>query len=660
MASEPATRISELEIHNDLRIPVGENTVSATWYEPIDYDEPLPALLLYYPYRKDDHLTFGAYAPTIQYLAKHGYHVITADLVGTGASSGRKERPGDTQAEGEEGKAIVEWLANRDWTTGRIGMFGKSYPGMTCLSTAAAQPDGLEAIAPMYTSAGGYNERNGGLVDAWGRGGHWNPQMQALQALPSSYRDDDGRWAEVWKEHLQERLDGTPWLFQALDHEHKDGYWEGMDIDISRIEVPTFAVSGWRDIAPRATLEYISKIDAPKRALLGPWRHTLPHRGRETAIKFRPQLVEWFDHFLKDRDNGVLSHPTITYWTERDGGGKVDGGVWRGTETWPTTAEDDAEVLSFAITPAGLEPDSEYTEGSLNVEYEHDHTVGMDSQDEFAVPADTNSDDVRSLTFETDPLNNPIEFTGNGTVDLRLTSSIPDPLVAVRVVDVAPNGEAMLVSHRHLRASHRDGHETPHDPTPGEPFDIRLDLKPKSHVFEEGHRIRLAISGANFPVALPTRKQGSFTLYSEPSAPSRLTLPGKVHEGGIHFDETLDMGTPETSILPIDSWYVTGERSIWETSRDHINNTASVHTYSGKTVDLPHAESMSFNQDIEATVEADNPSSMFVYSETEMTIDYGTETARAWVTCRTARDSTQISTTVTLDDQTVFDESWTR
>ncbi|GAB7011490.1 hypothetical protein JCM31271_34330 [Halorubrum trueperi] len=615
---------------------------------------------MYYPYRKDDYLTYGAYAPTIEFLAMNGYNVITADLVGTGASSGRKERPFDSSTEGREGKAIVEWLADQEWTTGRIGMFGKSYPGMTCLSTAAARPDGLEAIAPMYTSTGGFNERHGGLLDAWGRGGHWNPQMQALQALPSSNRDDDGRWEEVWKEHLQERLEGTPWLFQALDHEYEDEYWKGTGIDVSRIEVPTFAVSGWRDIAPRDTLDYVSKIDAPKRAILGPWRHTLPHRGRETAIEFRPQLLEWFDYFLKNEENDALSHPTITFWTERDGGGKIDRGVWRATETWPKATDDNVDALTFAVTPSGLQHTDEFTSGSVEIEYEHDHTVGMYSQDEFAVPADTNGDDVRSLCFETDSLDDAVELTGNGTVDLRLMSSIPDPLVSVRIVDVSPNGDAMLITHRRLRASHRFGHDSRQEVTPGEEFDIQLYLKPKSHVFEEGHKIRLAISGAHFPVALPTRKQGTFRLHSDPKRPSLLTLPGRVHESKVAFDETLDMGQPDTSVLPVDSQYVTPERSMWETTREHINDTASVHTYSGKKVELPHAESMTFNQDIRASVEANDPSSMFVYSETEMTISHRNQRAHAWVTCRTSRDSTQISTTVTLDEQTVFEETWTR
>ncbi len=654
--------LSDVQRHDNLLIPIDTETVAATRYEPVDVEGSAPVLLMQYPYRKDDHLTFGGYSPTIEYLAKHGYNVVTADLIGTGASSGRKERPGKMPDEGIEGANIVEWLAERPWSTGRVGMFGKSYGGSTCLKTAAQQPDSLDAIIPMFTSAGGYPERYGGIVDAWGRGGHWNPQMQALQGLPSSFRDDEGRWAEVWKEHIEELEEGEPWLFQSLDHEHKDEYWEGQDVDVERIEAATFGVSGWRDIAPGPTLEYISKIDAPKRALLGPYRHTMPHRGREVAVDFRRQAVEWFDRFLKDVENDAESHATIEYWTEHDGGGKVNAGVWRGREKWPDVQDGSArdEQLSFAFTPDGLEKAKAYEEGTVVHEYEHDHTVGMESLDEFSVPADTNPDDVRSLTFETEPIDNPIEYTGNGSVTVRISSTIPDPILVARVVDVAPDGSANLVSHGRLRLAHRNGHASPDELEPGEEYEVTVPLKPKSHVFEEDHRIRLAISAAYFPIALPTRKQGSYTVFSDPDAVSTLEFPGKVRSEDFEYENLVEMSEPDKDTHPIDPQDVLDSYNTWSTSRDHVLDTATVETTAGKLVDLPHGGEMTFEQDIEASVKANDPKTMYVYSETEMTIDYGIETAKAEITCRTARDSTQYTTTIRMDDETVFEKTFTR
>jgi hypothetical protein len=60
---------------------------------------------------------------------------------------------------------------------------------------------------------------------------------------------------------------------------------------------------------------------------MGPWRHNFPYVGRETAADFRRQAREWFDHFLRDADTGVLDRDPIQFRTERDGGGTVGGGV---------------------------------------------------------------------------------------------------------------------------------------------------------------------------------------------------------------------------------------------------------------------------------------------------------------------------------------------
>jgi len=661
----PQPGVADLVSENDLKIPVLGETAAATRIKPASGAEKAPVLLMYFPYRKDDHLTYGAYSPLLEYFALNDYNVVIADIIGTGASSGQKETPANSSVEGKEGAAIVEWLAEQEWSTGRVGVFGKSYGGLTCLSTAAEQPEGLGAIMPMYTSTGGYRDQNGGIFDPYTWAGHWNPQMQALQGLPTSNKDAEGRWADVWKEHLAQLERGNNWLFESMNNEVEDELWTQKEAAVENIEVPTFGVSGWRDFAPASTLEYLAAIDAPTRGLIGPWRHTMGHRGREVAIDMRRQAVEWFDHFLKDEQNGALDHAPIEFWTERNGGGKIGAGSWREAESWPSVLENPSvegmETISFACTPDGLLSESEYDGDALERKYKHDQTVGMHSVDMgFPIPADTNQDDVRSLCFETKPLGIPVEYTGTGAATVRVKSSIPDPILSVRVVDVAPDGAATLVSHGRLRLTHRNGHKDTDEVVPGEEYSVTVPLKPKSHVFEEGHQIRFAIAASHFPIALATRKQGTFTIVSDPESPTHLKFPGRIHDIDVTFPDAFEMADPDESLLPTEPPYVTPERSVWRTSRDHINDTATVFTSSGKSVDLPHGPTMTFSQDIEATVQAQDPSSMVVYSDTEMTIDYGTETAVADITCRASRDSTQYTTAITVDDQRVFEKTFTR
>jgi hypothetical protein len=77
-------------------------------------------------------------------------------------------------------------------------------------------------------------------------------------------------------------------------------------------------------------------------------------------------------------------------------------------------------------------------------------------------------------------------------------------------------------------------------------------------------------------------------------------------------------------------------------------------------MELPHDATMSFDQEIEATVEPDDPQSYVVRSETEAIVDYGTQRARSEVTCRVTPDNTQLSVQTFFDEHRVFDRTWTR
>ncbi|MFB6298733.1 MAG: CocE/NonD family hydrolase [Halobacteriales archaeon] len=662
MAPVESTADPAIERTDDLLIPVGEETVAATRYSPQDTDGPVPALLMFLPYRRGD-FSYAGYDPMNRYLAAHGYEVVTADIIGTGASSGRKPEP-FTADEGPQGAEIIEWLADQDWTNGRIGMYGLSYGGETTLRAAAERPAPLEAIVPIHATHTMYRAHtHGGAAELYRMAGGWGPMMQVQQAMPPSPRDTDGRWAEVWEEHLAELREGTPWLFQLVEHDTRDAYWQGEDIPVDRIDVPTFAMTGWRDLFTTATMEYFPQLGGEKRLLLGPWRHNLPYAGRESAVDLRRQMVEWFDYFLKDADNDALDHPTIEYWTERDGGGTVDGGVWRGREEWPTVDTD--PTLSYALTPDGLSETSAYTDGKgvVEREYEYDHTVGAHSTETViqtvCEPPDTSPDDARSVVFETDPLADPIEITGTGEVTLRVTATTADPNLSVRLIDVSPDGTAHLVTHRELRLSHRNGDSDPESLTPGEEYEVTLPLRPNSHLFEAGHRIRLAISAGLFPGMMPPREQGSFVFHSIPDRPSTLTFPGRVHEDDATFENAIEMTDPDDT-MPVTSPLIRRDETDWRTTRSHVDDSVTVTVTSDSETDLPYADSLTWQSETTASVAAADPMSVEISRTITATIDYGSEAVVIESQSRVSQDLIQLETTITIDGTTLFDESWSQ
>ncbi len=645
----------DLERDPTLQIPVGTETVAATRYQPLDDADTHPVLLMYIPYRKDDFITFGAYQPLVEYLAQHGYEVVVADIVGTGASTGCMDDPLDPE-EGEQAAQIIEWLGDREWSTGQVGMFGKSYGGLTSLRGAVEQPDVLEAIVPIHAPYTGYRDTYvGGSFALYGMGGHWTPLMQALQAAPPSRRDQEGRWASIWHDRLDELEEQRPWLFRYLEHDHEDEYWQGRQIPVEQITVPTLAISGWRDSYPHTTIEYFERIDAPKHLLLGPWRHTMPHRGRESAIDFRRLVRQWFDAHIKGDDVDCLDDGDITYWTETDGGGEPECGSWRRQSTWPTTTVDETteDDLSFHLSESGLTAPDDSWDG-FETTHECDYTVGMDSFD-AGLPADTTADDVRSVVFETDTLSTPIELTGSGEASLRVAATSADPLLSVRVVDVAPDGTATLVTHGQLRLTHRNGHDTPAEVEPEKEYRVSVPLRPKSHVFDSGHMIRVAVSGSFFPSMLPPSDQDELTLRSTPASPSTISFPGQRHENTPSFDD-IEFGDPVSTPAP-EPAAVLESNSMWTNSRDHLSDTGTVETSTSQVVELPHA-TMRYREEIEADVVADDPATAGVKRTSEIYFEYDTETVRVNATSHASRDTARAHTTVSIDDQTVFDKTW--
>lgn len=643
-----------IRLHRNLYVPTDSGTIATNRYEPLDADGPQPAIVIATPYRKDDRITFGSWDPSIRYFVRNGYEVVVMDLLGTGASTGTRAPFDGT--EGTEVAAVIDWLADREWTTGRVGTYGLSYGAWTQYLAAAEQPDALGAIVPVSVVPSVYESSVSGGVFNLLKRAPWAAYMQALRALPPSYRDEDGEWAEVWHDRLDAMADEEPWLFRFLAHETDDEFWADRRVNPDEIDVPVLAACGYRDVHTGPMVEFVREIDAPTRLYLGPWRHTFPQKGRETAIDFRRRAVEWFDHHLRERETGALDQPPITYWTERNGGWTPEEGVWRSADRWPPTDERTA----FALAPSGLVRDDEFDSGGVERRYEYDHTVGIESLDRIGsvvnegVP--TNADDARSLVFETDPLSRPYELSGTPTTSVRLRSTTADPVLAVRVLDVDENGVARSVSGGYLRASHRDGHADPQPLDPGAEYRIPIRLKPRSHVFERGHRIRIALSAGQFPRTLPTRGQGSFTVRSTPAEPSRIELPGTSHDE-IAFDDTVSLSRPDDSI-PVESRYVTDSDSGWATTRSHSENVGSIETWNSYALDLPHGPTFTWENEVDAAVRADDPTSAVLRYRIEVALDYGTERVAATTDARVSRAHASIATEVTVDGDSIFDERW--
>jgi predicted acyl esterase len=127
---------------------------------------------------------------------------------------------------------------------------------------------------------------------------------------------------------------------------------------------------------------------------------------------------------------------------------------------------------------------------------------------------DQQEDDARSLTFETPPLDTPIEILGAPIVTLDIASDRPIANLVVRLCDVHPSGESLRVSYGVLNLTHRDGHENPALLAIGERYRVRIQLNDAGSVFPAGHKVRLAISTAYWPMIWPSPDTATVRIFA--------------------------------------------------------------------------------------------------------------------------------------------------
>jgi uncharacterized protein len=125
---------------------------------------------------------------------------------------------------------------------------------------------------------------------------------------------------------------------------------------------------------------------------------------------------------------------------------------------------------------------------------------------------DQHDDDMRSLVFETPPLEEAIEILGAAIVTLDLASDRPMANLVIRLCDVHPSGESLRVSYGILNLTHRDGHETPAPLVVGQRYRVRIQLNDAGSVFPAGHRIRLALSTAYWPMIWPAPEKATLLI----------------------------------------------------------------------------------------------------------------------------------------------------
>ncbi|MER9363214.1 CocE/NonD family hydrolase [Mesorhizobium sp. M0500] len=511
MGSRPVTQIE------NIWIPMSDGTrLAARVWLPADVEHsPVPALLEYIPYRKRDGTRLRDDVAQL-YLASHGYASVRLDIRGSGDSEGL---PQDeyVQKEQDDGVEIIAWLARQPWCTGKVGMFGLSWGGYSALQVAVRRPAELKAIIAVGAIDDRYAQElyTGGLInDAMLFG--WGLAWPALCARPPDPAIVGDRWREMWMQRLN-NLDY--YTADWLAHQHRDEFWKHGSIseDYGAIQCPVYVMGGWDDALHRAIPSMLANLTCPRKGLMGPWGHGYPDAtGPDPKMDWLAEALRWWDHWLKDIDTGIMAEPMYRVWMQQEPmmrGVHEIPGRWVAEESWP----------SPRITPRKLYLTKDGLGSNAGAEVAHDlkplQTVGITAPRWHAyidpeVPTDQRVDDARSLTFDTEPLEEDFEILGQPVVTLDLAVDTPVAALAVRLNEVEPDGLSKRVTYEVLNLTHRNSHEFPEPLEPGRRYRIRLPLQDCAHVFKSGRRIRIAVSTTYWPAFWPSPEPVTLTVYA--------------------------------------------------------------------------------------------------------------------------------------------------
>jgi len=500
----------EVVEHPDMGITMSDGCrLSARVWMPVKAEqEPMPVILEHLPYRKRDG-TIVRDQFTHPWFAGHGYVCIRTDIRGNGESEGLMKDE-YSQQELADAREIIEWAAGQSWCNGNVGMIGISWGGFNGLQLAYMQPDALKAVVTVCSTVDRYADdihyKGGCLL---GENFGWASNMLSYSSRPPDPAlVGEDRWLAMWQHRLETvEFDLSTWL----RHQHRDDYWKHGSVceDYSRITAAVLTVGGWHDGYRNTISHLVENLDSPVKGIVGPWIHKYPHYAAPApAIGFLQECKRWWDRYLKDIDNGVEKEPAYrTYLMD-----SVKPKRWLDKRPGRWIAEDQWPSANINYTRFYLDADDSLssTPGKTNAVISSPQNCGASAGEYFPfafsdeLPDEQSDDDKGSLCYTSDALQSSLDLVGAPSVALSLIPDSTNAQIAVRLLDIRPDGQSALVTYGVLNLTHIHSHEHPNALLPGHQIDFKITLDQIACHIPAGHKLRIALSNAYWPTIWPS------------------------------------------------------------------------------------------------------------------------------------------------------------
>ncbi len=444
------------------------------------------------------------------YFVPRGYSVVLVDFLGSNRSRGCVDVGG--KAEIASATAVIDWLNGRrtgyttvtgsatkaaTWSTGAVGMIGKSWDGSIANGAAATGVDGLKTIVPIAAISSWYDWfRSDGVA----YNGYSSPTGLGSQFENANARSRCGATRT-------EMTNGSP------ANGDYTAMWQQRDFvrNASRVKASVFAIHGQNDLNVK-TLQYGQFWDAlpasvPKKLWFSQTAHVDPFDFRRS--EWVPTLHRWFDRFLLNVPNGIENESQVSVERNPD--------QWEDEASWPPPGTA-SQVLRPTSSGLGTTPGS--------------GTAAFTDNGSGTPATWVSGSNTRRLAYSTAPLTSDLRVAGTSSITVGVSSSTPTAHLTALLVDFGParvrtgegirtlttescwgesrtgddacyrntettagNVDAQVIARGWADLANYASLSTTRTITPGTKYRMTFRLSTTDHVIPAGHRLGLVIAG---------------------------------------------------------------------------------------------------------------------------------------------------------------------
>jgi putative CocE/NonD family hydrolase len=465
-----------------IRGPQGRR-IAVVLARPRKPDKPLPALLEFTIYVDDRQPVTGA--------AARGYVGVVAYTRGRDAAG---ERAVPFEHDGDDARAVINWISKQPWSDGLVAMTGSGYSAFAAWAAAAKAPRALQAIVTTDPMAPGIDLPMAGNIfrnEAY----RWAQRVAGSNGDERELDDDDAAWRaldENWYRSGRAyrelpQLNRRPNLYfqRWLNHPSYDLYWQKMiptAAQFAKIDLPILTITGFYSPQQAAALHYFAehqrfRPQADHWLVVGPWR----------AAAAQPVLDElryrWLDYVLKGAPRPAALADRVNFVTQG-----VDG--WRHAASLQTMGGDRLRLQLDAQRVEGgyllARRDTPAASGAVRLDVE------WGARDAGPVAGV-----AHELTFISEPFADATDVTGVPAGALEVTLNRQDVDLTLALHELRPNGDRIPLFDPPIafRASYAADRTQRHLLEPGKRQRIELrSERVTSHRISAGNRLMLTVN----------------------------------------------------------------------------------------------------------------------------------------------------------------------